>query len=88
MDELLAADESGEQAGEVVYYRPEREAQVLKRIIDRTEGPLDGGKRGTWSDERCRTRQRPPPVMDITHRRRALPYPTSPSARKNSAVIC
>ncbi len=42
MDELLAADESAEQAGEVVYYRPEREAQVLKRIIDRNEGPLDG----------------------------------------------
>jgi chorismate mutase/prephenate dehydratase len=27
---------------EVVYYRPEREAQVLRRIIERDRGPLDG----------------------------------------------
>lgn len=26
---------------EIVYYRPEREAQVLRRIMDRNEGPLD-----------------------------------------------
>jgi chorismate mutase/prephenate dehydratase len=32
-------DESGE---DVVYYRPEREAQVLERIITRNPGPLDG----------------------------------------------
>ena len=32
-------DESGE---DVVYYRPEREAQVLERIIARNPGPLDG----------------------------------------------
>jgi chorismate mutase/prephenate dehydratase len=42
--ELLAARERGEAdpAAEVSYYRPEREAQVLRRIIDRNEGPLDG----------------------------------------------
>lgn len=27
--------------GEVVYYRPEREAQVLRKAMDRNEGPLD-----------------------------------------------
>ncbi len=27
---------------EVVFYRPEREAQVLQRIISRNAGPLDG----------------------------------------------
>jgi len=42
MDELVAARERGEPVDEVVYYRPEREAQVLQRIIDRNEGPLDG----------------------------------------------
>jgi len=41
--DMLAARERGEEAPEVVYYRPEREAQVLKRIIDRNRGPLDGG---------------------------------------------
>lgn len=40
--EILAAGGSGEPAGEVVYYRPEREAQVLQRIIDRNQGPLAG----------------------------------------------
>ncbi len=39
--DILAARDRGEEA-EVVYYRPEREAQVLKRILDRDEGPLDG----------------------------------------------
>lgn len=33
-----ASDESGEP---VVYYRPEREAQVLRSIMDSNEGPLD-----------------------------------------------
>ncbi len=42
MAELLVAQERGEAVGEVVYYRPEREAQVLKRIMERNEGPLDG----------------------------------------------
>ena len=40
MAELLVAQERGDSVGEVVYYRPEREAQVLKRIMDRNEGPL------------------------------------------------
>jgi chorismate mutase/prephenate dehydratase len=40
--ELLAAHERGEPAQEVVYYRPEREAQVLTRIMDRNRGPLEG----------------------------------------------
>lgn len=30
----------GKLAGAVDYYRPEREAQVLRRVIDRNEGPL------------------------------------------------
>ncbi len=41
LEDALAARERGEEA-DVVYYRPEREAQVLQRIIDRDEGPLDG----------------------------------------------
>jgi chorismate mutase/prephenate dehydratase len=42
--ELLAGREqaSGEPEAEVVYYRPEREAQVLRRIIERDPGPLAG----------------------------------------------
>jgi len=39
--DILAARERGEEV-EVVYYRPEREAQVLQGIIDRDSGPLDG----------------------------------------------
>ena len=39
--DMLAARERGEEA-EVVYYRPEREAQVLQRILERDPGPLDG----------------------------------------------
>ncbi|MFV0276047.1 MAG: prephenate dehydratase [Parahaliea sp.] len=44
LDAVQAARARGESDGpeEVVYYRPEREAQVLKRIIDRNEGPLAG----------------------------------------------
>ena len=42
--ELLAEREkpAGEPETEVVYYRPEREAQVLRRIIERDPGPLAG----------------------------------------------
>ncbi len=32
----------GESGDDVVYYRPEREAQVLERVIERNAGPLDG----------------------------------------------
>jgi chorismate mutase/prephenate dehydratase len=40
--EMLEAHERGGAKVEVVYYRPEREAQVLQRIISRNMGPLDG----------------------------------------------
>ncbi|AQA19444.1 chorismate mutase [Halioglobus japonicus] len=40
--EVQAAQEAGDAEAEVVYYRPEREAQVLQRIIDREQGPLAG----------------------------------------------
>lgn len=40
-DEVAAAHERGEIEVEVVYYRPEREAQVLERILNRNTGPLD-----------------------------------------------
>ncbi|TGD73471.1 prephenate dehydratase [Mangrovimicrobium sediminis] len=40
--EVQAALEAGEGETEVVYYRPEREAQVLRRIIERNRGPLAG----------------------------------------------
>jgi chorismate mutase/prephenate dehydratase len=42
LDEINAALERGEPEAEVVYYRPEREAQVLRRIIERNQGPLAG----------------------------------------------
>ena len=42
LDDMIVARERGEPQEEVVYYRPEREAQVLQRIIDRNEGPLPG----------------------------------------------
>ncbi|MCB1677089.1 MAG: prephenate dehydratase [Halioglobus sp.] len=35
-----AARQRGESVEDVVYYRPEREAQVLQRIIERDTGPL------------------------------------------------
>jgi chorismate mutase/prephenate dehydratase len=41
MSEVAAAHERGEAQAEVVYYRPEREAQVLERILKRNAGPLD-----------------------------------------------
>ena len=41
--ETQAARERGEPDAEVVYYRPEREAQVLRRIMGRNEGPLPSG---------------------------------------------
>ena len=40
--DVQAAREAGAEQAEVVYYRPEREAQVLQRIIERNEGPLEG----------------------------------------------
>lgn len=42
LDEVQAARAAGNADAEVVFYRPEREAQVLQRIIDRNEGPLQG----------------------------------------------
>ncbi len=42
LEEVQAARARGEADREVVYYRPEREAQVLRRIIERDAGPLDG----------------------------------------------
>lgn len=42
MADMLAAKERGEPVEAVVYYRPEREAQVLNRIKDRNSGPLAG----------------------------------------------
>ncbi len=42
LEAVQAARSRGESDQEVVYYRPEREAQVLKRIIDRDQGPLEG----------------------------------------------
>lgn len=40
--EVQAAREAGDADAEVVYYRPEREAQVLNQIIERNMGPLEG----------------------------------------------
>jgi len=40
--EVADAHARGETQTEVVFYRPEREAQVLDRIISRNAGPLDG----------------------------------------------
>ena len=42
LEEVQAARERGESDREVVYYRPEREAQVLRKIIERDDGPLEG----------------------------------------------
>ena len=42
LDEVNAAASRGEDDAEVVYYRPEREAQVLRRTIERNSGPLEG----------------------------------------------
>lgn len=41
---LVEARDKGEDGSAVVYYRPEREAQVLETIIARNEGPLDGAR--------------------------------------------
>ena len=41
-EEVLEARERGEFEQEAVFYRPEREAQVLNRIKDRNAGPLPG----------------------------------------------
>lgn len=40
--DVQAARERGEPDQEVQYYRPEREAQVLRRIMERDSGPLEG----------------------------------------------
>jgi chorismate mutase / prephenate dehydratase len=40
--DVQAARKAGDANAEVVYYRPEREAQVLQRIIGRNQGPLEG----------------------------------------------
>jgi len=42
LDDVRAARERGEPDSEVEFYRPEREAQVLRRIIERDAGPLEG----------------------------------------------
>lgn len=42
MAEVAAAKERGETGIEPVFYRPEREAQVLESIIERNSGPLEG----------------------------------------------
>ena len=42
LEEMQAAREPGADDREVVFYRPEREAQVLKRIRERNQGPLSG----------------------------------------------
>ena len=44
MAEAQRAREAGEAGVDAVFYRPEREAQVLNRIKDRNEGPLGGDK--------------------------------------------
>ena len=44
MEEVLSAREQGESEQEVVFYRPEREAQVLNRIKERNDGPLGSDK--------------------------------------------
>jgi chorismate mutase/prephenate dehydratase len=42
LEDAEAALARGEPQAEVVYYRPERESQVLRRIIERDPGPLAG----------------------------------------------
>ena len=39
---VLASPEGGKDAGTVQYYRPEREAAILRRIKQDNPGPLDG----------------------------------------------
>ncbi len=39
--EFEAAKAAGENPQEVLFYRPEREAQVLRKVMERNEGPLD-----------------------------------------------
>ncbi|MGK0500925.1 MAG: chorismate mutase/prephenate dehydratase [Oceanicoccus sp.] len=36
------ADNADDDLSKVMFYRPEREAQVLQKVIDRNTGPLDG----------------------------------------------
>jgi chorismate mutase/prephenate dehydratase len=42
LEEAESARSRGEPEAEAVFYRPEREAQVLRRIIERDAGPLAG----------------------------------------------
>ena len=42
LEDAEAASARGEPEFEVVYYRPERESQVLRRIMERDSGPLAG----------------------------------------------
>ncbi|MEM8561734.1 MAG: prephenate dehydratase [Pseudomonadota bacterium] len=42
LEEVDASISASDADAEVVYYRPEREAQVLRRIIERDTGPLAG----------------------------------------------
>ena len=42
LEDAEAARAQGEPEAEVVYYRPERESQVLRRIMERDTGPLSG----------------------------------------------
>ncbi|MBV1880740.1 MAG: prephenate dehydratase [Pseudomonadales bacterium] len=39
---VAEAKKQGNENSEIVYYRPEREAQVLRKVMERNEGPLDG----------------------------------------------
>lgn len=43
MEEVESARAAGEADSEVQFYRPEREAQVLRTIMERNQGPLDAG---------------------------------------------
>jgi chorismate mutase/prephenate dehydratase len=44
MNKALEARERGESEQEIVFYRPEREAEVLNRIKERNDGPLGSDK--------------------------------------------
>ncbi len=44
MADAQAAEERGEPQQDAVFYRPEREAQVLNRIKERNDGPLGGDR--------------------------------------------
>ena len=54
----------GELASAVDYYRPEREAEVLRAVVERNEGPLrdrsDPGHHGSFQRQENRTSGNPP----------------------------